>query len=184
MKKRTVAILLAIVLVFGAAVGGTLAWLTDKTAEVKNTFTVGDVDITLTENDGNAWQKQMLPGKEYEKDPVVAVDGAKTNTDVYLFVKFEENNNPATYLTYTSTLTEAKGWKLVSGTTNVWWREVKTTDDVKSWNLLEGDTITVKTSVTKDNMADAVKAELIYTAYAIQTHGFATPELAWAEVSK
>ena len=48
MKKRTVALVLAIVLVFAVAVGGTVAYLT-STANVKNTFTVGSVNIKLDE---------------------------------------------------------------------------------------------------------------------------------------
>ena len=82
MKKRTLALILALVLVFGAAVGGTIAYLTDTTDPVTNTFTVGKVDITLTEtfntdtdNDGtnDAWKAQLIPGTTYAKDPVVTV---------------------------------------------------------------------------------------------------------------
>ena len=39
MKKKTVALLLSLVLVFGVVAGGTLAWLTQKTDSVVNTFT-------------------------------------------------------------------------------------------------------------------------------------------------
>ena len=39
MKKKTLALLLALVLLAGGVIGGTLAWLTDKTDPVKNTFT-------------------------------------------------------------------------------------------------------------------------------------------------
>jgi len=190
---RPIALALALVLLVGAAVGGTIAWLIDKTAPVTNTFTTAGIDIDLTETFNTAskeggqmdtWTAQMIPGKEYKKDPVVAVDGTKTDIDVYLFVKFEEKNNASTYLTYTSLLNEANGWDLVDGQTNVWWREVKTTDGIKSWHLLEGDKVTVKNTVTKNNMTDAANAELVYTAYAIQKEGFATAELAWAEASK
>ena len=41
MKKKTLALLSA-VLLMGAVIGGTLAWFTDTTEEVKNTFTVGN----------------------------------------------------------------------------------------------------------------------------------------------
>ena len=49
MKKKTLALVLALTLLVAGVVGGTLAWLTDQTAEVKNTFTVGDINIGLTE---------------------------------------------------------------------------------------------------------------------------------------
>ncbi len=194
MKKKTLALLLAMVMVLGATIGVTLAWLTDETDSVTNTFTVGDIKIELKEtwnadsDDDDTindhWEAQLIPGKEYTKDPVVSVDGTKTNVDCYLFVKFEEKNTPSTYLTYTSTLTKDNGWKLVQGETDVWYRVVKTDAVEKSWHLLEGDKVTINTSLTKEDMPAAnATPELVYTAYAIQVEGFTTPELAWAEVS-
>lgn len=198
--KKKLALVLAVVMVFAVTVGATLAWLTDTTTEVKNTFTVGGIDITLTETwntdtdsdkVNDSWSAQLIPGKEYAKDPVVAVDGTKTNVDCFLFVKFEEKNTPAEYLDYTSTLTVANGWtELTSG---VWYRIVKTTDTTKSWELLDGNKVTVKTDLTKEEMpATTATPELVYTAYAIQTEGFAEDldnvtsaeaQAAWAEVS-
>lgn len=52
MKKRTLTLVIALVLVAVCAVGGTLAWLMD-TDTVTNTFTVGNVDISLTESDAD-----------------------------------------------------------------------------------------------------------------------------------
>ena len=49
MKKKTLALVLALTLLVAGVIGGTLAWLTDQTDEVKNTFTVGDINIDLTE---------------------------------------------------------------------------------------------------------------------------------------
>lgn len=44
---------LALVLVVAvASVGGTIAWLKVETTPVVNTFTVGDINITLTETKG------------------------------------------------------------------------------------------------------------------------------------
>ena len=179
MKKKVLSIV-AVVLVLCCAIGGTLAWLTDKTDEVKNTFSPSDINITLTEtpntdtdNDGkaDAWKADMIPGFSYTKNPVVTVED--DSVDCYLFVKFEEKGNPATYLTYTSTLTAANGWTQGDGTSipsNVWDRVVKAGDTTKSWNLLDGNTIAVKDTVTKDNMATAANAELVYTAYATQLY--------------
>lgn len=179
MKKKVLSIV-AVVLVLCCAIGGTLAWLTAKSDVVKNTFAPSDINITLTEtpntdtdNDGkvDAWKADMIPGFSYAKDPVVTVKGG--SVDCYLFVKFEENGNPATYLTYTSTLTTANGWTQGDDTnipSNVWYRVVKATDTTKTWNLLAGDTIAVKDTVTKDNMAIAANAELVYTAYATQLY--------------
>ena len=180
MKKKAWVSLVAVVLVLCCAVGGTLAWLTDKTGEVKNTFAPSGINITLTETpntdtDGNgendAWKADMIPGFSYTKDPVVTVKGG--SVDCYLFVKFEENGDPTKYLTYTSTLTVANGWTQGDGTdipSSVWYRKVTANAADQSWNLLNGDTIAVKDTVAKDNMADAAKAELVYTAYATQLY--------------
>lgn len=152
MKKKTVALLLALVLVFGVAAGGTLAWLTAQTSAVTNTFTVGDINITLTETDTVNGNKsfQLIPGTEYSKDPKVSVTG---NVDCYLFVRFDEINNPAAYLNYTSTLTAGNGWTQGDNENglpaNVWYREVGANDDVKEWELLANNKVTVKETVVK-----------------------------------
>ena len=45
-SNKTVAILLALVLAIGCAVGGTLAWLISQTNPVVNTFTYGESTST------------------------------------------------------------------------------------------------------------------------------------------
>lgn len=195
MKKRTLTLAIAVMLVVVCAVGGTLAWLIDTSGPVTNTFTAGDVDITLTEtfntdSDGDGtndkWEAQMVPGTTYAKDPVVSVVRKNTNVDCYLFVKFEEIGDASTYLAYTSTLTDANGWTQGDGTNipnNVWYRTVGKNDTTISWNLLDGNTVTVKGDVvTKENMAAAATAELVYTAYAVQADNL-TVEQAWAKVA-
>lgn len=198
MKKKAWVSLVAVVLVLCCAVGGTLAWLTAKSDVVTNTFAPSDINITLTETpntdtDGNgendAWKADMIPGFSYTKDPVVTVKGG--SVDCYLFVKFEENGDPTKYLTYTSTLTAANGWTQGDSTdipSNVWYRKVTANAADQSWNLLNGDTIAVKDTIAKDNMADAAKAELVYTAYATQLYKsngveFSAAE-AWANAPK
>lgn len=198
MKKIT-ALVLSVVLLVTATVAATVAYLTDKTEAITNTFTVGEVDITLTETfnakssenatENDVWKAQLIPGKQYAKDPKVTVVAAETNVDIYLFVKFEEKNKPSEYLTYTSTLTTANGWELVEDETNVYWRVVPNSTEDQSWYLLAGDAqtagmengfVTVKSDVTENDMPEANAApELVYTAYAIQAEGFATPKAAW-----
>lgn len=196
-RNRRIALTLCLLLVVCAAsIGGTLAWLTASTTPVTNTFTTADIGVTLTEtlntdtnNDGtnDKWQAQMIPGYSYTKDPKVEV--SNTSVDCYLFVKFEETNNPSTYLTYTSTLTAANGWTQGDGTdipANVWYRKVMASDTMRSWELLSGNTITVKDTVTKDNMTTAASATLTYTAYASQLYKSAGVEFsakeAWGNV--
>ena len=188
-KSRIVLVLCMMVVIAVASVAGTIAWLTDTTTPVTNTFTTAGIDITLTEagnQEDGSWSAQLIPGKEYAKNPVVAVDGDVTNVDVYLYVKFDASTS-ANYLDYTSTLNTENGWTLVNGQTNVWWREVKEGDATKSWHLLDGDKVTVKDELQKAGSETlpmpANALTMTYTAYAIQTEGF-TPETGWTEVSK
>ena len=193
MKKKLTTVL-AIVLVVALSVAGTYAYLTDKTGPVVNTFTVGNVNIDLTEtwntdadNDGtnDCWKMQLIPGTSAVKDPTVTVLGGSEKC--YLFVKFEEKNSPTTYLTYTSTLTDANGWTKLEGESNVWYRVVNKAAADTSFVLLQADNkgnmVTVKDSVTNTNMEEAAKAELVYTAYACQFEGMNVDQ-AWAEVNK
>ena len=193
MKKKLMTVL-ALVLVIAMSVAGTVAFLTDTTDPITNTFTVGNVDITLTETfntdtnndqENDAWKAQLIPGTTYTKDPVVTVTA--DSEDCWLFVKFEEKNGAATYLNYTSNLTAANGWTQGDGTNipaNVWYRAVNKADSTKSFHLLDGDTVKIdSTAVTNGTMNDAANAQLVYTAYACQSANM-TVNAAWAEVSK
>lgn len=79
MKKKMVTICLVVALVLTAVAGGTLAYFTD-TADANNTFTVGNVDITLTEPNwegtGSNDAPEVYPGEPLAKDPTVTNAGA------------------------------------------------------------------------------------------------------------
>ena len=68
MKKKTLALVLALTLLVAGVVGGTLAWLTDQTAEVKNTFTVGDINIGNEEYSGLANARTVDNGGDKDMD--------------------------------------------------------------------------------------------------------------------
>lgn len=175
MKKKTLALVLALTLLVAGVVGGTLAWLTDQTAEVKNTFTVGDINIDLTET---TTDYKMVPGNTIAKDPTVTV---KANSEAcWLFVKVTESENLDTFITYAI----AEGWtELQDG---VYYREVPASAADQTFSVLAGDAVTVKSDVTRA-MLETAKTDaptLTFKAYAIQKDHFATADAAWAEVSK
>lgn len=133
---RPLALILALVLVVGSAVYGTLAWLIADTDPVVNTFTYGDINLKLEETEtdekgnpvtddngdpvktteGNDYE--MLPGEKYLKDPAVTVLAG--NEACWLFVKLEKNggvtitNGDGSTTTYDFddylTYTIADGW--------------------------------------------------------------------------
>lgn len=186
-STKVLVLMMALVLVVGATIGGTLAWLTAKTETITNTFEATGIKIDLTETKGltdGVWKNAMVPGVTYDKDPIISVDSEETTVDCYLFVKFEANTAATTYLTYTSLLNTNNGWTALDGVDNVWWREVKVTDTTKSWHLLTDDKVTVNTTVDASNMATAATAELKYTAYAVQKSGSADAADAWKKISQ
>ena len=91
MKKKTILVAaIAVMLVAALVVGGTLAYFTDKTETVKNTFTVGNVGIDLTETKWDAEADHTLvPGKFYDKNPTITVDA--NSQDAYVFLKLDLN---------------------------------------------------------------------------------------------
>ena len=88
MKKKLLALVLVVALAATAVIGGTLAYFTDTTEAMVNEFTVGNVDITLTEPnwDGDA---KLMPGSVYDKDPTITVD--EKSQDAYVFLKMDMN---------------------------------------------------------------------------------------------
>lgn len=102
-KKRFVAILLCVTLVALAAIGATFAYLTD-TKTVDNTFTMGNVKITLDESkvdqNGKAVEGDRVtsntynvyPGAVVTKDPIVHNTG-KNGAYVRAVVTIENGMN-------------------------------------------------------------------------------------------
>lgn len=177
MKKKTLALVLALTLLVAGVVGGTLAWLTDQTAEVKNTFTVGDINIGLTET---TTDYKMVPGNTIAKDPTVTV---KANSEAcWLFVQVTESTDLKDFITYAI----AEGWTALPGVDGVYYREVPASAADQTFSVLADDAVTVKSDVTR-TMLETAKTDaptLTFKAYAVQKDHFATADAAWAEVSK
>lgn len=196
-KKKTCILLVTVCLLIGCAIGGTLAWLTAKTGEVKNTFTTSDINVDLTETKEDF---KMVPDWTIDKDPVVTVKAG--SEDCWLFVEVTESTNPklADYIAYQVDLadpeTEKDGWTKGTGDTgngvptSVYFRKVTdvgTTGDGKSFKVLGAgtkevesvtyswneDQVLVLPTVTKGmmealNKDGAVKPTLTFEAYAVQ----------------
>ena len=195
MKKKIFLSALAVVLAAMIAAAGTIAWLSTRSETVKNTFTVGDINITLDEakvgEDGKALAPEtrvkansydLIPGNTYDKDPTVTV--LANSEDCWLFVKIEELNNDKGYLTYELNL---DGWTKLTGETDVWYREVSFSTSNQSYKLLKNDQISVNQDTVDKAAAAAFKENpdtipsLSFTAYAVQQDNL-TVEAAWQKV--
>lgn len=173
--KKTLTMVLALVLVFALGVGGTLAWLNDKTEAVTNVFTPSTIGVTLVEEAGGTTKQfKMVPGHTITKDPKATV--VADSEDCYLFVKIEKSAN---YDTYLEEYNIAEGW--TEHTDGVYYRVFDSKDTANTnvmgtpYSVLEDDQVKVKESVTKE-MMDAIKngeadePTLTFTAYATQLY--------------
>lgn len=178
MKKKTFIIALCLALVVAFAAGGAIAWLTATTGTVTNTFTVGNIDIDLTET---TTDYKMVPGNTIAKDPKVTVKAG--SEACWLFVKIEKSANLDTFITYAV----ADGWTALTGVDGVYYRAVAATTADTPFDVLAGNTVTVKDTVSKANM-DGLTAEtyptLTFTAYAVQSANVATAADAWTKIGQ
>ena len=122
-KKKT--ILAALVLLLVVAVGGAIAYFTDTDTKT-NTFTIGNVDISLTEGGWDALAdannngipdvaEDMMPGESVTKDP--KINNLSTKNPAYVFAKVEV---PCTTIVAPATTSE----ELFTYTTNAGWTEL------------------------------------------------------------
>lgn len=198
MQKRTMIFITTMVLLFAIVTGSTIAYMTSKSATVTNTFTYGNVLITLDEadvddsdKDGDTTDRdiqnsyRLYPGKTYVKDPTVHV-GADSE-DCYLFVKVV---NPISSLeadgdTTIANQMKALGWSIVSGETNVYYYDGKKqgTNDTTA-TVSKGENIKVFETVTIANNAtfSGSYGDVTVTAFAVQAEGFASAAVAWTAV--
>lgn len=191
LSGKLVVAMLAVTLLIGCAIGGTVAWLTAKTEAVVNTFTYGDINITLSETTGNDYK--IIPGVNITKDPKVTV---KANSeDCWLFVKVEEANWP-TFMEANGTTKKvsyaiATGWTALPGQNGVYYREVNAPTADTSIYILAGDAtysqgvVKVSENLTKtevNSITAGTQPRLTFTAYAVQKDGIDTVEAAWEKV--
>lgn len=175
--------LLALVLVLGCAVGGTIAWLTAETDPVVNTFTVGDINITLAETTSGY---KIVPGVDIAKDPKVTV--LKNSEACWLFVTVTPSDDFKSlddYLTYSV----ADGWTKLenTGDADVYYRQVAASAADQPFTVLADNKVQVSGDLTKatlDSLSENASITLTFKAYAIQQEGFESAAAAWAELSK
>lgn len=208
MKTKTKAFVLALcaVLLVVNTVFVTMAFLTSQDS-VKNTFTVGNVTITLDETDVDLYGKQdgdtrvkaneykLIPGHEYIKDPTVTVAKGSEESYVRMLV---------TITHYSDVLTvfgeDFLPQYFVADWDNTVWvstNEVKVSEDENSAtyefrykdtvNALEAEQklpalftkIIMPDNVDGTNIAKLNEMEINIVAHAIQADGFDNVADAW-----
>jgi len=205
-KSFNLAALAAVILAILCTVGGTLAWIVSVPDPVVNTFTYGEIEITLEETDSPIDEENdpedqntymMAPGIEIDKDPTVTVKAG--SEACYVFVRIDESNNTFgtdKYIQYSVN----SAWQPLDGQTGVYYLEqsaLSETDTDAVYSVLAGDDtsvangakgmVTINSKIlasTFTSVAAEDLPKLTFTAYAIQADGFTSAEAAWTEASK
>lgn len=187
MNKKTLLLLLSVILVGSLSVAGTVAYFTDADAD-RNVFTVGQVGLTLDESDVNEEGKvvserrvtkneyRLIPGYVYVKDPIVHIDD--DSSDAWIFVKVVNEITEIEGDPKVADQMAAKGWTLVSGETDVYaYKEIVSAGaDIPVF-----DSFTVDGSKVSGATLDGYNGKTItVTGYAVQADGFETAAAAWA----
>lgn len=181
-KKKIVSIALAAALAATAIVGSSLAYFTD-TEEKTNTFTVGNVDITLTEPNWDAnINRDLIPGKTIPKDPTITVE-ADSET-AYTFMKVQMSADFIDLLSKYATATKKELPDAVEDwfTSAVKPKVMEIGDNYVILGVLSPkeagqsviyfDEVKVPAEVTQEMIKADGTYEITVTAYAIQAEGF------------
>lgn len=190
--KKKIALLMAVVMLFGVVVGGTFAWLSAGTTMVRNTFEVGKVNITLNEAPVDKYGEvtstaeadrvkantyKLIPGHEYTKDPRVTVLAGSEPS--WVFIKVENGLSAIMPDDCLEAQILANGWTALEGQTGVFYKENvdARNADVK---LQVFGTFTLTDGAAVENYTGA---EITIDAYAVQDEGLDTVSDAWATVT-
>ncbi|MBO5347615.1 MAG: hypothetical protein J6A45_05735 [Lachnospiraceae bacterium] len=189
MKKRTIALLMAAVMIFGVVTGGTIAWLRADTNSVENTFTVGNINIELKEHDyikdtnslddtkevESEEDYEMVPGRSLPKDPFVRV--VADSEKCWVFVTVTKSDNFDTFMTFEMDT----NWTTVetNGSTAVYKYNavVDASSKEQVLNILKDEKVVVKEEVTKtqlDVLTTDTYPTLTFKAYAVQNENLPT----------
>lgn len=181
----SVFVMLALTMVVGCAVDGTVAWLVSESESSVSTFTLGDINIKLT-GESESQPLKIIPGVEIKRSLKVTVE--PNSEACWLFVKVEGTNWPAiqdTNGTAKVSYSVAGGtddWKTLEGNPGVYYREVSAGDAQTGVVYDVNCNVTVSQMLTKaevNSIASGTQPQLSFTAYAVQRDGIDDAFRAW-----
>lgn len=178
-------LILSLVLSVAMATGSTLAYMTTKTATVTNTFTLGNVSITLDEPKWDKDNAIIYPGTSVPKDPTITNTG---RTPAWVWMEVEIPTAVYPYITMETI--QDSDWQVMrdaaTGIVTLMYKSElaagKTATPFKSIKLDEkaalGDLESFKINVTGYAIQDSFdNVEDAYDAF----HGITTTEVATAD---
>ena len=183
----SVFVMLALTMVVGCAVDGTVAWLVSKSESSVSTFTLGDINIKLTEAESESQPLKIIPGVEITRSLKVTVE--PNSEACWLFVKVEGTNWPDFKKTDETTrkvsysVNVPNDWKALEGNPGVYYREVPADNAKYGVSYLVTGVVAVSEELTKaeiNSIASGTQPQLSFTAYAVQRDGIGDAATAWA----
>lgn len=181
----SVFVMLALTMVVGCAVDGTVAWLVSESKSSVSTFTLGDINIELTESESGNQPLKIIPGVDIRRSLKATV---KPNSEAcWLFVKVEETNwshfpdaNGTAKVSYSVDV--QNGWIALNGHPGVYYREVSAENAKTGVEYDVNCNVTVSQMLTKaevNSIAAETRPQLSFTAYAVQRDGIGDAATAW-----
>ena len=180
----SVFVMLALTMVVGCAVDGTVAWLVSESESSVSTFTLGDININLT-GESESQPLKIIPGVKIERSLKVTVE--PNSEACWLFVKVEGANwshfpdaNGTAKVSYSVGVQD--GWTALNNHPGVYYREVSAEAAQRGDAYDVNCNVTVSQMLTKaevDSIASGTQPKLSFTAYAVQRDGMDDAVGAW-----
>lgn len=180
----SVFVMLALTMVVGCAVDGTVAWLVSESESSVSTFTLGDINIKLT-GESESQPLKIIPGVGIRRSLKVTVD--PNSEACWLFVKVEGTNwshfpdaNGTAKVSYSVDV--QNGWIALNGHPGVYYREVSAEDAKTGVEYDVNGVVAVSEELTKaeiNSIASGTQPQLSFTAYAVQRDGIGDAATAW-----
>ncbi|MBQ7104630.1 MAG: hypothetical protein IJN90_02110 [Bacilli bacterium] len=184
-KSKSIILTVTLVIVLLLVVGTTYAWLTSRTTLLSNTFTYGDIEISIRESDTNDGDEDLntnsyviMPGANITKDTKVVV---KANSeDCYLFIRIDKENDFDNYMTYSL----ESNWKELEEYAGIYYMEVDKSGEEQTFNVIKDNIIKVKTDLTYADIRNITSyPTMMISAYAVQRNedmdAINSPKEAW-----
>ena len=180
----SVFVMLALTMVVGCAVDGTVAWLVSESESSVSTFTLGDININLT-GESESQPLKIIPGVKIERSLKVTVE--PNSEACWLFVKVEGANwshfpdaNGTAKVSYSVDVQD--GWTALNNHPGVYYREVSAEAAQRGDAYDVNCNVTVSQMLTKaevNSIAAETQPKLSFTAYAVQRDGIDDAVRAW-----
>lgn len=181
----SVFVMLALTMVVGCAVDGTVAWLVSESESSVSTFTLGDINIKLT-GESESQPLKIIPGVDIKRSLKVTVE--PNSEACWLFVKVEGTNwshfpdaNGTAKVSYSVDV--QNGWIALNDHPGVYYREVSAEAAQRGDAYDVNCNVTVSQMLTKaevNSIAAGTQPRLSFTAYAVQRDGIGDAATAWA----